>query len=333
MRALVTGGAGFIGSHVAEQLLGHGYSVTVLDNLSTGRSENVPRGAQLVQHDVVSADAIALVREGRFNVIAHLAAQANVRRSVADPIFDASVNILGTLHLLEGVRSGFKTGHVTRFIFSSTGGALYGDHVVPPHDETVAKNPISPYGVAKHAAECYLSCANGAYGLESVVLRYANVYGPRQDPHGEAGVVAIFCERLVDRQPLTVFGDGRQTRDFVSVTDVARANLAAATHPLQAADRLDARAFNIGTGVETSVLELAAGLIQAAGDANARSIRHAPPRAGEQQRSAVTIDKAAALLGWRPTVPLAAGLAETFQWFESRRGASQQHDRSAPRAS
>jgi UDP-glucose 4-epimerase len=318
VRALVTGGAGFIGSHVADQFLAHGYSVTVADNLSTGRREQVPSGAEFVHVDVVSADATALVREGRFNVIAHLAAQVDVRHSVVDPVFDASVNVLGTLHLVEGMRSQPAGGRRTRFIFSSTGGALYGQQAMPPHDETVAKEPESPYGVAKYAAECYLASASRLHGLETVALRYANVYGPRQDPHGEAGVVAIFCGRLLEGKPLTIVGDGHQTRDFVSVTDVARANLVAATHPLPVAGRLDARAFNIGTGVETSVLALATQLIDAAG-AEGHTIQHAPARQGEQQRSAVKIDKAAGLLGWRPTVTLKDGLAQTFGWFAERR--------------
>jgi UDP-glucose 4-epimerase len=241
-RALVTGGAGFIGSHVAEALLADGYAVTVLDNLSTGKRDNVPAGATFIHGDITAADTAALVRDGRFALIAHLAAQIDVRRSVADPVFDAAINVLGTLRLLEAVRA---SGARTRVVFASTGGALYGDFADPPNAEITAKDPESPYGIAKLSTEYYLAYYGRIHGLESVALRFANVYGPRQDPHGEAGVVAIFCARILEGRPLTVFGDGRQTRDYVFVKDVARANVAAATVALPPIGRLDARAFNI----------------------------------------------------------------------------------------
>jgi len=252
-QALVTGGAGFIGSHVADAFLTAGYAVTVLDNLSSGRRENVPARAQLIESDVTTADAAAVVRDGRFDVIAHLAAQIDVRRSVADPVFDAGTNVLGTLRVLEAVRASRAP---TRLIFASTGGALYGDFATPPNGETVAKNPESPYGIAKLSAEYYLAYYARVHGLDTVALRFANVYGPRQDPHGEAGVVAIFCARLLGGQPMTVFGDGQQTRDYVYVKDVALANVAAARGTLPPPGRLDDRAFNVGTGIETSVNEL-----------------------------------------------------------------------------
>jgi len=313
-RALVTGGAGFIGSHVADLYLASGYEVTILDNLSSGTPDNVPAGAELHEADITSPEAAALVREGRFDVISHLAAQIDVRRSVTEPVFDATVNILGTINLIEAVRA---SGARPRFIFSSTGGAIYGDFVTPPNEEPMPKDPESPYGIAKLSGELYLAAYGRLYGIDAAALRYANVYGPRQDPHGEAGVVAIFCNRILDGRPLTVFGDGRQTRDYVFVKDVARANLAAAERDLPPVGQVDARAFNVGTSVETSVLELAQALKSAA-DSDA-PIEHAPARAGELQRSAVAIDKAERVLGWKPEVRLDEGLRETFEWFAARR--------------
>jgi len=318
-RALVTGGAGFIGSHVADLFIEHGYDVTVLDNFASGRRENVPEKARLVELDLTSADAAVLVRDGRFDVVCHLGAQIDVRKSVANPMFDASVNIAGTANLVEAVRA---SGHPTRFIFSSTGGALYGDFVTPPNLEDYPKDPESPYGIAKLSAEYYLAYYARVHRVDTVALRYANVYGPRQDPHGEAGVVAIFCNRILTGQPLTVFGDGSQTRDYVFVKDVARANLAAATRDLPPAGRLDARGFNIGTGIETSVIELAEALKRTAG--SDVPIQLAPPRPGEQQRSAVSIAKAARLLGWTPEVELDEGLEETFNFFAERFGRERQ---------
>ena len=313
-RVLVTGGAGFIGSHVADRFLAGGDRVVVMDDLTSGRRQNVPREAEFHTLDVSSPEAAHLVREGGFDVICHLAAQIDVRKSVADPLFDARVNVLGTLNLLESARAG---GSRARIVFASTGGAIYGDFVEPPALETFAKDPESPYGIAKLSAEHYLAYYGRVHGLESVVLRYANVFGPRQDPHGEAGVVAIFCNRILAGEPLTVFGDGRQTRDYVHVADVAEANFAAATRELPAAERLDARAFNIGTGVETSVLELADVLKTVAG--SDVPVRHAPPRAGEQQRSAVEIEKAKRVLGWTPSIGLSDGLADTYAWFAAQR--------------
>ena len=318
-RALVTGGAGFIGSHVADLYLENGYDVTVLDNFASGRRENVPQRARLVELDLTSAEAAAVVRDGKFDVISHLGAQINVRKSVANPMFDASVNIVGTANLVEAVRA---SGYPTRFIFSSTGGALYGDFVTPPNIEDYPKDPESPYGIAKLSAELYLAYYARVHRVDTVALRYANVYGPRQDPHGEAGVVAIFCNRILTRQALTVFGDGSQTRDYVFVKDVARANLAAATRDLPAPGRLDARGFNVGTGVETSVIELASTLQKSAG--SSVPIQFAPTRPGEQQRSAVSIEKAQRVLGWSPRVELHEGLEETFAFFAERFGRERQ---------
>lgn len=313
-RALVTGGAGFIGSHIADALLDREFDVVVLDDLSTGRRANVPTGAEFSQCDVRSADAARVVREGGFDVVLHQAAQIDVRKSVTDPVHDASINILGALNLLEAVRAASRR---PRFVFSSTGGAIYGDFVTPPNFEDYAKDPDSPYGIAKLAVEHYLAYYGRVHGVEGAVLRYANVYGPRQDPHGEAGVVAIFCNRLLDGKPLTVFGDGTQTRDYVHVKDVAAANAAAATAVLPPIGQLDARAMNIGTGVETDVLTLAETLRSVSGrDAE---IEFAPARPGEQLRSAVSIGKVQKLLGWRPQRTLEAGLKETFEFFAAQR--------------
>ncbi|MEW5919097.1 MAG: NAD-dependent epimerase/dehydratase family protein, partial [Gemmatimonadota bacterium] len=213
-RALVTGGAGFIGSHVADALLEQGFAVDILDNFSSGDRRNVPAKATLHELDITSPDAARLIRESKYDAICHLAAQIDVRKSVADPGFDAAVNVGGTLNLVEAVR---QSGHKTRFVFSSTGGAIYGDFVDVPTPEHVAKDPESPYGIAKLSAEYYLAYYARVHGLDTVALRYSNVYGPRQNPHGEAGVVAIFCARILEGKPLTVFGEGTQTRDYVYV--------------------------------------------------------------------------------------------------------------------
>lgn len=312
-RALISGGAGFIGSHVAEQFLNAGYSVEALDNLSSGKRENLPSAVALHVHDITSPEAAALVREGRYDVICHLAAQIDVRKSVTDPAFDAAVNIGGSLNLLEAVR---QSGHNTRFVFSSTGGAIYGDFVPIPSVEGMPKDPESPYGIAKLSVEYYMGYFARVHGLDTVALRYSNVYGPRQDPHGEAGVVAIFCKRIIKGEALNVFGDGLQTRDYVYAGDVARANFAAATVKLPRMAQLDVRAYNIGTGVETSVLRLAELLYEASGRRGV--IGHSPARPGELARSSVNIEKATRELGWSPTMPLLDGLKATFEYFAAR---------------
>ncbi len=313
-RVLVTGGAGFIGSHVVRAFLADGAAVSVMDNLSTGTRAHVPPEAMFHHLDITTADAATLVRESQFDVICHLAAQIDVRKSVAAPAADAQLNIGGSLNLLEAVR---MSGAPTRFVFSSTGGAVYGDLVAPPTAETAPKDPQSPYGTAKLSVEYYMGYYARVHGLDTVALRYSNVYGPRQDPHGEAGVVAIFCDRLIDGSPITIFGDGRQTRDYVYAGDVARANLLAATATLPAATALDSRAFNVGTSIETDVVRLAEVLRRLSGSTSA--ITHAPARAGEQLRSAVAIAKSARALGWRPEVGLEDGLRLTYDWFVQRR--------------
>ena len=318
-KALVTGGAGFIGSHVADLFLERGYSVDIMDNFSSGRRENVDPRVTVHEVDIRSPEAARIVVDTPFDAIAHLAAQIDVRKSVADPLFDLSVNIGGTVNLAEALRSSGRGGR-TRFVFSSTGGALYGDFVEPPNVEDYPKDPESPYGIAKLGAEYYLAYFARLHGLDAAVVRYANVYGPRQDPHGEAGVVSIFCGRILDGRPLTVYGDGSQTRDYVYVGDVAEATFLAATRPLPKPERLDVRAFNVGTGVETSVTRLAEVLCEAAG--TRVPIEHAPKRPGEQQRSVVSNSKAMALLGWRPRHSLESGLRETYNWFAAQRVAA-----------
>jgi UDP-glucose 4-epimerase len=312
-RVLVTGGAGFIGSHTADALLADGWAVEIIDDLSSGKQSNVPGGAKFHRLDIRSSEAASLVREGGFDAITHFAAQMDVRRSVADPLFDADVNVRGTLNLLEAARSLEKR---PRFVFASTGGAVYGDHTRPPNKETTPKEPDSPYAVSKLAAENYLAFYGRIHGMECVALRFANVYGPRQDPHGEAGVVAIFCNRLLAGQPLLVFGDGTQTRDYVHVSDVVDAVKRALTIELNGVARIDVRAFNIGTGVPTSVLDLAAGLKRAAKVDT--PLQFAPHRPGEQLESYVDIDKAKRELSWTPQIRLDDGLRNTFEWFAAR---------------
>lgn len=311
-RALVTGGAGFIGSHVADLFIAEGYDVEIIDNLSTGHRRNLPDGARLHEVSVTSPEASSIIREGRFDVLVHLAAQIDVRKSVADPLFDANTNIIGTLNILEAIR---QTGHRTRVAFTSTGGAIYGDFNTPPNVETFPKDPESPYAISKLAAEYYLAYYGRLHCLEYVALRFGNVYGPRQDPHGEAGVVAIFCTRILHGKPLTVFGDGLQTRDYVYVGDVARAVFLGVTGDLPAPGRVDARSFNVGTGHGTSVIELVRLLQEAAG--SDAEIVFAPKRPGEQQESFLDASKARQMLGWEPRVSLSEGLAKTFAWSEA----------------
>jgi UDP-glucose 4-epimerase len=308
---LVTGGAGFIGSHVVRAFIARGSAVTVLDDLSSGKLANLPEGVTFVQDDIRSPSAARIVKDGGFDVICHLAAQIDVRKSVEDPAYDVAVNVGGSLNLLEAMRQSGKKS--TRFIFSSTGGALYGDVETIPTPETFAKDPQSPYGNAKLSVELYLGYYARVHGLDTVALRYGNVYGPRQDSHGEAGVVSIFCERVLTGRALTVFGDGLQTRDYVYVADVATANVLAATVPLPAPGPLDSRSFNIGTGVETSVVQLAELVRDASGTTPV--IQNAPERAGEVRRSVLLAKKAHDVLGWTPSMPIADGIAETFKWF------------------
>lgn len=312
-RALISGGAGFIGSHVAERFLEAGYAVEIIDNLSSGKRENLPAGATFHHLDIASADAARVVREGKFDAICHLAAQIDVRKSVTDPAFDAAVNIGGSINLLEAVRA---SGRQTRFVFSSTGGAIYGDFVPVPSVEDMPKDPESPYGIAKLSVEYYMGYFARVHGLDTVALRYTNVYGPRQDPHGEAGVVAIFCKKIINGEPVIVFGDGLQTRDYVFAGDVARANFLASQATLPPMRQLDTRSYNIGTGVETSVIDLAKALGRAAG--KEVTIATSPARPGELLRSSVTPTKAARDLGWKAEVAIVDGLRATYEYFAAR---------------
>ena len=304
-RVVVTGGAGFIGSHVAERLVAEGHEVAVMDNLSTGRRENLPAGAQFHLMDITSPEAAALIRTFRPRVILHHAAQMNVRFSVADPMADARDNILGSLNLFQAA----VDAGVEKIVFASTGGAIYGDAAPIPARESDPALPDCPYGIAKLAIEHYLRFYYQEYRLIPVCLRYGNVYGPRQNGQGEAGVVAIFIEKfLADQQPV-INGDGLQTRDFVYVGDVVAANLKALTYP-------EPGTFNIGTGRETDILTIYLELQKLA--ASPRGPVHGPPKAGEQRRSALEISLAKEKLGWQPTVSLQEGLALTWAAFRER---------------
>lgn len=307
---LVTGGAGFIGSHIAEAYLAAGWSVTCLDDLSRGKREQVPPGATFIEADIRSKATVAAIADGKFDVVVHQAAQIDVRVSVNDPAHDASINLVGFANVLAAVAA----GKVRRVVFASSGGVVYGDPAILPTPEPTANLPISPYGVSKLAGEHYLRVLGALHGFEGVALRYSNVYGPRQDPASEAGVVSIFVSRLLANKPLTVFGDGKQTRDYVFVRDVARANLLAGTVSVSRGDRLDVPAFNIGTGRETSVNDLA----QHVGRAVSRTplIEYALPRAGELFRSCLDVSKAARELTWTPEVSFDEGMKALAAWFE-----------------
>jgi UDP-glucose 4-epimerase len=300
VRAVVTGGAGFIGSHVVDGLLARGDEVHVLDDLSSGRRGNLDDGAQLREGDI-RADAASLFDEVQPEVCFHLAAQIDVRVSVDRPDLDADVNVVGTLRVLEAARA-----HGAKLVFSSTGGAIYGECEAPA-DEDHPRRPLAPYGVSKLAAEEYLAAYNRLYGAGHVSLRYGNVFGPRQDPHGEAGVVAIFMNALREGKTPRIFGDGTQTRDYVFVGDVVAATLAAAAQ--------DGGVFNVGTGKETSVRELYERVQGAAGIQ--RKPEFADARPGELQRSVLDPSRAEQALGWKPQRSLDDGLVETWQWISS----------------
>ena len=300
MRAVVTGGAGFIGSHVVDALLARGDEVHVLDDLSKGTRRNVAEAATLHVADLRDSDRI--FDAVRPDAVLHLAAQADVRVSVERPDRDAEVNVLGTLRVLEAAR---RQG--AQVVFASTGGAIYGE-CDEPAPESAPRRPLAPYGTSKLCGEEYLATWNRLYGARHVSLRFANVYGPRQEPHGEAGVVAIFMGRLRDGGTPRIYGDGRQTRDYVYVGDVVAAMLAALGR--------DGAVYNVGTGVETSVLELYEAVQRAAGVR--REAEHADARAGELQRSVLDVSRAARELGWRPELDLAGGLAETWRSLQER---------------
>lgn len=295
---IVTGGAGFVGSHVAEALLERGDEVHAIDDLSSGRRENLPPGAALHVADV-REPLDRLFAQIAPAAVLHLAAQIDVRVSVADPIHDATANVIGTLRVIEAARA-----HDARVVLASTGGAIYGE-CSEPAAEDAPRRPLAPYGTSKLAAEEYLATWNRLYGTTHVALRLGNVYGPRQDPHGEAGVVAIFLSRLRDGEPATIFGDGSQTRDYVYAGDVARAFVAALEGP--------GGVFNVGTGSETSVLELYERCRAAAGS-DAEPV-FAAPRLGELQRSVLDTTRSAEALGWRAQASMDDGLRATWEWI------------------
>jgi UDP-glucose 4-epimerase len=305
MRALVTGGAGFIGSNLVDALVERGDQVTVVDDLSTGRRENLDRavagGARLVEADVRDARAMLdLLGDTRPEVVFHLAAQIDVRRSVEDPAFDARINVEGTINLLAAARA----AEVRRFVNTSTGGAIYGEGQVIPAPENHPTAPEAPYGQSKAAAEGYCELFQRLFGLSTVSLRYGNVYGPRQDPLGEAGVIAIFCGKLREGQPPVVFGDGLQTRDYIYVGDVVNANLVAAESDATGP-------FNIGLGVQSSVLDLVEAL-GALVDGSFEA-QHEPERPGEVRHIALDFARAREELGWEPRVELSEGLRLTLE--------------------
>jgi UDP-glucose 4-epimerase len=311
-KVLVTGGAGFIGGHVAEAHLGRGDRVWIVDDLSTGKLSNVPAGAEFVQLSINDHELEDVFRAaGGFDLVSHHAAQIDVRVSVEDPRRDARTNIDGFLNVAECARR-----HGTRrILFVSSGGVVYGEPERRPTPEGEPKLPCSPYGVTKLAAEQYLYYYATVHGLEYAAVRYSNVYGPRQDPHGEAGVVAIFCSRLRAGQPITIFGDGEQTRDYVYVGDVVAANLLLADAPVAPPTSLDARAYNVGTGTEISVNALADALERAKGRSMER--RYAAARPGELQHSCLDAGKLRRL-GWAPAVTLEQGLAATYDFIAAK---------------
>ncbi|HEV8539140.1 MAG TPA: NAD-dependent epimerase/dehydratase family protein [Bacteroidota bacterium] len=302
MNILVTGGAGFIGSHIVDALIDAGHEVVIIDDLSMGRMENVHPKAEFFRLDIRSEKVGELFQKFRFDVVIHEAAQMDVRKSVEDPAFDASVNILGTLNLLENARI---TG-VKKFVFASTGGAIYGEQDYFPADEAHPARPISPYGIAKLSVENYLFYYHEIHGLRYISLRYANVYGPRQNPHGEAGVVAIFTRKLLAGNQPVINGDGKQTRDYVYVGDVVKANLLALTHDPPAI-------FNVGTGIETDVNSLFSIIRDYT---NSQSMEnHGPAKKGEQRRSVIDSSSLLKTFGWKPSVSLHDGLQRTVEYF------------------
>ena len=305
MKVLVTGGAGFIGSHLVDRLVMEGHEAVVVDNLATGKRRNINRAARFYKMDIQSWRLERVFRNERPNVVMHLAAQMDVRKSVDDPMFDAQVNVLGTLNVLQqAVRHG-----VRKVIFSSSGGAIYGEQEIYPAPEVHVTKPLSPYGLSKLCGEQYLSYYQRVSGLQAVSLRYANVYGPRQDPEGEAGVVAIFIQKMLNNEQAVINGNGRQTRDFVFVDDVVEANLAMMGQETQGT-------YNVGTGVETSINDLFRILIQHT-NSTCKEI-HGPAKKGEQARSVIDNTKLRHEISWEPRADLSDGLKKTVEYFRER---------------
>ena len=307
MKVLVTGGAGFIGSHLVDRLVQEGHEVIIVDNLVTGKRRNINRAARFYKLDVQSWRLERVFRNERPNVVMHLAAQMDVRKSVEDPMFDAQVNILGTLNVLQ---QAIKHG-VRKVVFSSSGGAIYGEQETYPAPESHVTKPMSPYGLSKLCGEQYLSYYQRSSGIQVVSLRYANVYGPRQDPEGEAGVVAIFIQKMLNNEQAVINGNGRQTRDFVFVEDVVEANLAVMGQDTQGT-------YNVGTGVETSINDLFRILIQHTGS-TCKEV-HGPAKKGEQARSVIDSMRLRHELSWDPKADLSDGLKKTVEYFRERLG-------------
>jgi UDP-glucose 4-epimerase len=305
MKVLVTGGAGFIGSHLVDRLVQEGHEVVIVDNLSTGKRRNLNRAARFYKLDIQSWRLERVFRNERPNIVMHLAAQMDVRKSVEDPIFDAQVNVLGMLNVLQ---QAIKHG-VRKVVFSSSGGAIYGEQEIYPVPESHVTRPLSPYGISKLCGEQYLSYYQRVSGLQIVSLRYANVYGPRQDPDGEAGVVAIFIQKLLNNEQAIVNGNGRQTRDFIYVEDVVEANLAVMGQETQGT-------YNVGTGEETSINDLLRILI-AHTNSTCKEI-HGPAKIGEQVRSVIDSNKLRQELSWEPRIELSEGLKRTVDYFRER---------------
>lgn len=304
MKILVTGGAGFIGSNVVDLYLSNGFEVVILDDLSTGRASNLNPGAKFIQMDIRSSEVASVIESERPDIINHHAAQMDVRRSIAEPIFDASVNILGSINLLENARK-FGVKHI---VYISTGGAVYGEPVYLPCDEDHPINPICQYGASKHTVEHYLYMYRENYGLEYTVIRYPNVYGPRQDPHGEAGVVAIFTGQMLQGEQVRINGDGEQERDFVHVHDCARGNLLAVTVPHESG------IFNLGSGKGTTVNQIYEALKEIT--AYPLEAIHGPAKLGETSKIYLDASKVRRVFGWEPTLDLYAGLTNTIEYFK-----------------
>ncbi|RJO61245.1 SDR family oxidoreductase [candidate division WS5 bacterium] len=305
MKVLITGGAGFIGSHIVDGLVNEGYEVVIVDDLSTGNENNINKKAKFYNVDIKDKGLESVFEKERPDFVGHQAAQKDVRVSVSDPIYDAKINILGTINLLQNCIK-YK---VKKIVFASTGGAIYGEQDIFPAPEIHPTRPISPYGITKLVAEHYMYYYKTVHGLDYVSLRYANVYGPRQDPHGEAGVVAIFIQKMLAGEQPVINGDGEQTRDFVYVGDVARANI------LSIKNTTSENIFNIGTGIEISVNEL---FNQIRDIVNPNiSKKNGPPKEGEQLRSVIDFSRARSILHWKPEVLLSEGLKKTFNHFNS----------------
>jgi len=325
MKVLVTGGAGFIGSHIVDALLEAGHAVAVIDDLSSGSRENLPAGVPLHAVDIVDGRAVAGVFEAeRPDAVCHQAAQMSVSRSVREPLFDAQVNCIGLINVLEAAAA----RGCGRFVFASSGGVLYGD-VTTPAPESTPANPVSPYGITKWVGERYLKFFAEEHGLAAVALRYSNVYGPRQNPHGEAGVVAIFSKKLLAGEPSRINGDGKYVRDYVYGPDVARANLLALTADVPQVRPRTLVSLNIGTGLGTDVNELEAMIRGSVGNllaghgggAALPGPVHGPARPGDLRSNLVDAALARQVLGWRPAVSLDEGIARTTEWFAGRTGA------------